>query len=238
MIDPALSFADSLLVEPRARRGSNRWEHPAARARRITAIYASFYQVDPLLYGWCGLAAYVGRRVYDVLDTGVPFGRDLLVEGNLAVYRSMIPNFVAFRWRTSLPTAALEGVFNTLRVADQIARVDLGAARAIASSACLLASTYEQREVVQPLFERLGPAERTVLARNLGFRLGRDTAAPFLQCGGDGTQVEVRCAWMAQVVLPRWQGFSERNEALVKADMEFFRSDGRLLTHSIPTPGG
>ena len=88
----ALAFADSLLVEPRGRNRENRGGHPAARSRRICGIYAAFYQMDPLLYSWCGLAAYVGRRVYEVLDTGVPFGRDLLEEGNLSVYRSMIPN--------------------------------------------------------------------------------------------------------------------------------------------------
>lgn len=235
MTHPALSFSDSLLVEPYGRRGLNRWAHPAARARRIVAVYASFYQLDPLLYGWCGLAAYVGRRVYEVLDTGVPFGRDVLEAGNLAVYRSMIPNFVAFRWGSSLPTLELAGVFQHLRVADQLARENLLVARTFAAAATLQASTYEQRHVVQPLFDRLSARDRRILVGHLGFRMGRDTASPFLQCDGDGTLADTRCAWMQETVLPTWLDYSARNEALVKADMELFRNEGRLSAACLPS---
>lgn len=238
MNHPANSFADALLVEPYGRRGLNRWAHPAARARRIVAVYASFYQLDPLLFAWCGLAAYVGRRVYEVLDAGVPFGRDELEEGNVAVYRSMISNFVAFRWGSSSPTPELAAAFNELRVADQIAGENLAAARAFSAAATLQASTFEQVHVVQPLFDRLGRSERRVLAAHLGFRMGRDSAAPFLQCAGDGTLAEIRCEWMRETVLPKWFAYSLQNDAMVKADMELFRNEGRLSTESLPSGPG
>ena len=141
---------------------------------------------------------------------------------------------MAFRWGIAPPTPELSQVFAELRAANTLARSQLSVAQSVAASAVLLASTFEQRHVVQPLFERMGRTERNILAKNLGFRMGRDASAPFLRCDGDGTGADVRCAWMAATVLPRWQGYSLRNEALIKADMEFFRREARLPLSALP----
>ncbi len=216
------------------------YRRPDRRARRIAAVYASLYLLDPIRYDWCGLAALVSRRVHDALESRVPPAQRVLARGNLAIYESVAPAFLA-----QLRGEAVGGVFaqpfGVIAAAHLVARRDERAARAMASDATLMLSRHEQSEIVQPLYDRLQGLDRAALRGQLGghfgFRLGRDSADPWLACPGDATRLEMRLSWMEREVIPAWARWQDAEPARVRAELDHIRRDGKLgLATLLGTP--
>ncbi len=207
------------------------YRRPDRRARRIAAVYASFYLLDPIQHDWCGLAAFVSRRVHDALESRVPLAQRVLARGNLAIYESVAPAFFA-RLAGAEVGGAFAQPFGVIAAANLVARRDERAARAMASDATLMLSRHEQSQIVQPLYERLEGLDRAALRGQLGshfgFRLGRDSADPWLACPGDATRLDVRLAWMEREVLPTWANWQTAEPARVRAELDHIRRDGKL----------
>ncbi|MBM4368389.1 MAG: hypothetical protein FJ102_19400 [Deltaproteobacteria bacterium] len=211
------------------------FRRPDRRARRIAAVYASLYLLDPIRHDWCGLAAFVSRRVHDALESRVPLAQRVLARGSLAIYESVAPAFFA-RARGEEVDGRLAQAFGVIAAADLVARRDERAARNMASDATLMLSRVEQAEIVQPLYDRLGGLDRAALARHFGFRLGRDSADPWLACPGDATRLEVRLSWMEREVIPAWARWQVAEPARVRAALDHIRRDGKLSLAALLGP--
>lgn len=177
---------------------------PLARARRITGIYAALYLEDPLLNQWCGLACWPANQVATALDTGALGFGPFMAQGNLGIYRAVGDAFL--RHRLGLPVqAALQPAFELLRQADAAARTDLVEAEHLAFQGLLEVALFEQRAVLQPLYDDVGRFSARILAHFTSFRLGWDSGAPVIDFdGNDPSDLAQREAWMRSEVLPAW----------------------------------
>jgi hypothetical protein len=228
--DPDLLLADALLGDS--------LDLPVLRARRIAGLYAALYLEDPLLHQWGGLAAFVARHIHLAMESAEGLYEGFVSQGNLDIYRATMPAFLRFRRRND-ETGPLRRGFGLLLRADGIAARDPAFARRIAHRGLSLLTETEQREIVQPAYDRLGPIQARLLAPLLRFRLGWDTACPVIDFdGSDPRQAEQRLHWANDEVLPRWQReFTERPERL-RADLERVRRWAGVRMGELPAVNG
>lgn len=206
---------------------------PAARARRISGLYASFFLEDPLLHSWCGLAAFVARNVARALEQDTPYN-ELLAEGNLRIYEVFLPNLL--RFRDGVPaTSGLEPGFSRLREAGRLARTDLEAARRAAAEGLDLLTVVEQGEILGDLFASIPAWQRPLLRPFFFFRMGWDTAAPVIAFDGtDPTDAAQRIAWLRAEILPRWEAVRRSHMEWLRADCDRNRRDAGLRLAMLP----
>lgn len=207
---------------------------PAPRARRIAAIYASLYLEDPLLHQWCGLAAFVARHVSMGLETGLGPLQAHFAEGNLAIYRDIVPAFLRFRDRAPVPGKLGPG-FALLNEADEVALDDLPRAEALAQEALWLLSCVEQTDICQPVYDRMGWWGQRLLSPFVLFRFGYDTAAPVVKFDGDRpSDLSDRLLWMEREVMPAWRRYHGLNSEHIRADLDRIRRDGDVRVEHLP----
>lgn len=193
---------------------------PVARARRIYSVYAGFWLSDPLLYDWCGLAAFVGKKVWRVLELGIAgeFG-GFVAKGNMLIYESIVPELLAFR-QGDMRQSPLSPAFALLREADEIARTDLRSAVALARRASRHIAEVEQRRVVQPIYDQLPDAASVVMRPHFGFRLGNDSAARVMRFEGTNpASADERVDWCDQSLLPAWNAETDAAPERMRADL-------------------
>lgn len=215
------------LLEPYA-------DEPVARARRIAGIYATLYLEDPMLHQWCGLASFVARQVYMGLESQLGPLQDNFARGNLSIYMDVVPAFL--RFRDGVPVRGpLEGGFNCLRRADQLARRDLNAAERQAELGLIALSSVEQRVVCQPIYDDMGDVASRLLAPFVLFRVGWDTASPVLRFDGDDPgEASQRMAWVLSTVLPCWNTWHRTWPERIRADMDRIRREGGFRADQMP----
>ncbi len=200
-------------------------DDPAPRARRITGLYACLYLEDPLVFSWCGLATFVSRHVATALAAGGVGVGELLADGNLSIYASLMPDLLRARSRVPI-TGLFQAGFTLLLDADRVALTDLRAAQDLVDRGVGRLSHQEQREVVQPLYDEMSRTQRALLAEFLSFRLGWDESAPVLQFRGrDAADVDERIGWMDAEVLPRWAEWRRQAPDQVRADIDRIRRE-------------
>lgn len=209
-------------------------DDPPDRARRIAAVYAALYLEDPLVHQWCGLAAFVARHIGMGLEANLgplqaPFAR-----GNLAVYRDVVPEFL--RFRDGAPVRGeLEGAFNQLRRADQVALRDLDAAEAHAWRGLIDMSVVEQTVMCQPVYDEMGETGSMFLQPFCMFRMGFDTAAPILHFEGwNPGDLAQRMAWVKGTLLPAWASWRQDHGEQLRADLDLIRRDAGVRLRDLP----
>jgi hypothetical protein len=198
-------------------------DQPDPRALRISGLYASLYLEDPFLYNWFGLACFVSRQIHEVLALG-GFGLgEMLANGNLAIYQTMMP--AALRLRDGQPVPGPLGpAMAQLQGAEALLLEQPNQAQAQADQAVITLCDIEQRQIVQPYYNQLPPIKRALLARVFAFRLGYDSAAPMLDfVGDDPANVEQRVTWMNNTILPVWKKWLGRDAEWVRADVDRVR---------------
>lgn len=228
--DPDLLLADSLLGDT--------IERPVLRSRRIAGLYAALYLEDPLLHQWGGLAAFVARHIHLAMESAEGLYEGFVAQGNLDIYRATMPAFLRFR-RAETEPGALRVGFGMLHRADRIAARDPAFARRIAHRGLSLLTETEQREIVQPAYDRLGGLQARLLAPLLRFRLGWDTACPVIDFdGNDPRQASQRLHWANDEVLPRWQREHQERPERLRADLERVRRWAGVRMEDLPAGGG
>jgi hypothetical protein len=207
---------------------------PVARARRITGIYAALYLEEPLLYQWCGLACWPANQVAMALDTpALGFG-PFMAKGNLNIYRSVGTAFLRHR-QGLLVQSQLQPAFELLRQADVAAHTDIVQAEHLAFQGMLDISLYEQRVVLQPLYDELGRGAGRILSHFTNFRLGWDSGAPVVDFdGSDPTDLGQREAWMKTEVLPAWVASRSARGEELRAGAERLRRQSKVRFNSPP----
>lgn len=225
-LDDAEHVALSLLGDAR--------DLPVPRARRVAAIYAACWLDEPFLGSWFGLASYVARQVYDVLEGPALAWRELLGDGNLAVYRGIVPAWLLYRAGHPVP-GPLSGAFNGLARADRALRDrgarDTTAADALAEQALAELCDVEQRQILQPIYDAVPALSREPLRGLFRFRLGLSPAAPVLAWDsrfGAPWEVDARCAWMRAEVLPAWRVARTRHAMVLRAEADRTRRWGEV----------
>lgn len=193
---------------------------PTRRAQRIYGIYAALYLEEPLLHAWCGLASFVGRKVYRILEVGTAGVFDgFLAEGNMAIYRNLVPELLCFR-AGDARQSRLSSALAQLRLADQVANADLTQAERLADAALVRISEVEQRDIVQPVYDRVPEEKQLVLATQFAFRMGADTAGPVVRfTGNNPANVDERMQFVYDDVLPHWRAWTKREPERVRADV-------------------
>lgn len=205
---------------------------PAPRALRIAALYAAFYLEEPFLFRWGGIAAFVALHIHRALHLPVvSVGGGVLSEevhavlgeANLAIYERLVPDWLRFRDRVAVRGVMAAG-FDDLRRADLDVATDPVGADAAVLRGVITLSRIEQREVVQPLLDRLAPEVQRGLAPFYLFRLGLDSGAPLRRfTGNNPADFEQRWAWTERDVLPWcWRELDTRAEE-VRADADRLR---------------
>ncbi|MFZ5482418.1 MAG: DUF2515 family protein [Myxococcota bacterium] len=212
-------------------------DDPAARSRRICALYATFFLEDSLLYSWCGLASFVAREIYFALEDDSIFTRPFdrfFATGNVAIYRSYMPALLRFRDGGPQPDGdALGPSF------EQLARArdarDPARRRALAKEALLGLAEIEQAVVCQPIYDRLPRWKRRYLGVFYHFRLGWDTASPVIRFPGrDPGDLDERRRWMHETILPTWlAAVDDRLEAL-RRDCDENRREAEVRASRLP----
>ena len=207
---------------------------PAARALRISGVYAALYLHDPFLYAWCGLACFVSRRVRQALDLRGGGYQDMLAGGNRAIYASIVPALLALRagdaWQGRLSQAVA-----WLRDADRVAATDLASARVLRDRAVKEISTVEQVEIVQPFYDDLPELKQWALKAVFGVRLGWDSAAPQQFFPGDNPTVAAdRMAWIDGTVLPWFARLSDERPESLRSDVDRVRREARFQLWELP----
>jgi hypothetical protein len=212
-------------------------DDPAARSRRIGALYACFFLEDSLLYAWSGLASFVCREIYWALEDDSfvtrPFD-GFLAAGNLAIYRSFMPGLLRFRDGGPQPEGdPLAPAFDLLARARDSASP--ARRRELAWDALVALSEVEQARVIQPLYDELPRWKRRYLGLFFHFRMGWDTAAPSLRFPGkDPANLVERRRWMHETILPKWRdALDERVEAL-RRDCDENRRDAEVRASRLP----
>lgn len=216
-------------------------DRPAARARRIGGLYAAFFLEDPLLHSWFGLASFVARQVAWALQPGTPLD-DALADGNLRIYRALVPNLL--RFRDGLPAQdGLEPGFAELRAAGELAQVDLPAAFARAAKGLRKLTEEEQGRIAQGVFAELTDLEAAALRRVFLFRMGWDSAAPVVKFDGDDPRDPAqRLFWLRTEILPKWEEARLHRMEWLRADADRHRRDvgirlADLPPRAVPAPG-
>ncbi|MCK6506853.1 hypothetical protein L6R53_26365 [Myxococcota bacterium] len=213
--DPDLSHAEALLGDTLLR--------PVPRARRVAGLYAALYLEDPLLHQWGGLAALVARHVHLAMESTEGALERFMARGNLDIYRATMPAFLRFRRRAPAIGPLRDG-FDLLLQADTMARQDLGQGQAMADRGLTLLAEVEQRDIVQPAYDELGPVQARLLAPFLRFRMGWDPAAPLYDFDGtDPRQADQRVAWARREVLPAWRRLQQERPDLLRAELDRLR---------------
>lgn len=213
--DPDLSHAEALLGDTLLR--------PVARARRIAGLYAALYLEDPLLHQWGGLAAFVARHIHLAMESTEGALERFMARGNLDIYRATMPAFLRFR-RREVAIGPLRHGFALLARADHVARLDLPFGQRLADRGLTLMAEVEQRDIVQPAYDELGPVQARLVAPFMRFRLGWDTAAPIYDFDGDDPRrAEQRMAWATQEVMPAWRRLQQEQPDALRADLERLR---------------
>lgn len=207
---------------------------PAPRARRISAIYASLYLEDPLLYQWCGLASFVARHVSMGLETNLGPLQEHFARTNLAIYSDIVPTIL--RFRDGLPiTGKLAVGFRRLREADEVAVDDLPRAEALAAEALWDLSLVEQTDICQPGYDQMGWMGQRALAPFVLFRFGYDSASPIVKFDGDRpSNLNERLKWMEEEVMPSWQRWHRANAETIRADLDRIRREGGVRLDMLP----
>lgn len=193
---------------------------PERRARRIYATYARFYLEDPFIFAWFGLAAFVGSQIHNVLNTSAtrPL-HAMMADGNLRIYHSMAPAALAFR-RGWLPEGSLARPFGLLLEADRALLTDPARATCLQAAAIRKISTIEQRDIVQPAYERLPPQLLPVVRKTFSFRLGYDSTAPVLSFKGTNpADPGERLRFTLNDILPEFDRRIRQDPEWVRADI-------------------
>jgi len=209
-------------------------DEPVRRARRVSAIYAACWLDEPLLGAWFGLASYVARQVYYVLEGPALAWRELMGDGNLAVYRGIMPAWLLYRAGHPVP-GLLSGAFNELARAELALR-DRDArgsaeAEAFADQALRELCDVEQRRILQPIYDGVPVVAREPLRALFRFRLGLAPTAPVLAWDsrfGGPWEVDARCAWMTAEVLPAWREARARHAMVLRAEADRTRRWGAV----------
>jgi hypothetical protein len=196
---------------------------PPARALRISGLYASLFLESSFVCSWCGLAAFVALHVHRVL-LGPTLGyRDVMTEGNLQIYRTILPSWLERRAGRT-PGGALGPAFERLARAEALLVDDPVAAEAEAEAALLELCVVEQRTVTQPILAPLGRIRKRALAEVFLFRLGLDSAAEIVAFPGDDpARLESRLAWTRNQVLPAWERARAERMEWIRADLDRIR---------------
>ncbi len=207
---------------------------PVRRAQRISAIYAACFLDEPLLGAWFGLGSYVARQVYYALEGPALAWRDLLGQGNLEVYRGILPAWLLHRAGHPVP-GPLSGAFNELARAELALRERApgagAAADAFAEQALFELCDVEQRVIVQPVYDAVPRASREPLRALFRFRLGLSPAAPVLAWDnrfGAPWEADARCAWMTATVLPAWRTARAEHAMVLRAEADRTRRWGAV----------
>lgn len=206
----------------------------AARALRISGLYATLWLEDPFLFRWAGLACWVAVQVHRALS-GPSLGLgESLAYANRRIWESIGPELLRFR-AGEPPQGALGPGFLALRHAESLLVSEPLRAEREARAALLLHADIEQRKVVQPVYDTLSRTEREALAPLFVFRLGLDTAAPILRYPGDDpTDLDARLGWVRGEVLPRWNEASTRNFESLRADADRLRRRAEVRIETLP----
>lgn len=213
--DPDVSQAEALLGDTLLR--------PVPRARRIAGLYAALYLEDPLLHQWGGLAAFVARHVHLAMESTEGALERFMARGNLDIYRATMPAFLRFR-RRQAAVGPLRHGFGLLARADGITGRDLAFGQRLADRGLTRMAEVEQRDIVQPAYDELGPIQARLLAPFLRFRMGWDSAAPLYDFdGGDPRRADQRLAWARREVLPAWRRLQQERPDLLRADLDRLR---------------
>ncbi len=210
---------------------------PGERARRIAGIYACFFLEDPLLHSWAGLAAFVALQLYRFLDNAA---FEPLARGNRLVYASLAPNILRFRDGVPVDPPLLSG-FARLAAADRLAQRDLSGAYHLVNRAVEEISVFEQREVVQEVYDAMSDGAALVLSRVSLFRIGWDAAAPVLRFrGADVRDPQQRLDWMHHDIMPAWERARREHMEWLRADVERVRRFAGVRLDDLPPrwPGG
>lgn len=214
---------------------------PVERARRIGGLYAAFFLEDPLLHTWFGLASFVARHVALALQAGTPLD-DALSEGNLRIWRALVPNLL--RFRDGLPAEdGLEPGFAELRAAGELAQVDLAGAFARSAEGLRLLTEVEQERIVVDVFAGLSDLEAVALRPALMFRLGWDSAAPVVKFDGDDPRdAAQRLFWLRTEILPMWEEARLHRMEWLRVDADRHRREvgirlDDLPPRAVPAPG-
>lgn len=195
----------------------------ADRARRIAGLYAALWLEDPFRFRWCGLAAWVALQVHRALSGPTLGYRDALAGANLRIWESIAPDLLRFRDGVPIRGPLAPG-FVALHHAEGLLVDDPRRAETEARAALLLHAWVEQRDVVQPVYDRLSPARRRGLRPLFAFRLGMDSAAPTVAFPGDDpTDLDERLVWVREAVLPAWYAAAEGRFEELRADADRLR---------------
>lgn len=212
---------------------------PAPRARRVSAIYAACWLDEPFLGSWFGLASYVARQVYYALEGPALAWRDLMGDGNLEIYRGVVPAWLLYRAGHPVP-GPLSGAFNELARADRALRSrdarDAAAADAHAEQALVELCDVEQRQILQPIYDGVPALAREPLRALFRFRLGLSPTAPVLAWDGRfgaPWEVDARCAWMTAEVLPAWRVARARHGMVLRAEADRTRRWGEVTAAQV-----
>lgn len=224
-------------------------DDPTPRARRIAAVYAACYLDEPFVGSWFGLASYVSRQVYYALEGPALVWRDLMGDGNRAIYVGVVPSWLLWRAGHAVP-GPLSAVFDQLRRADVAMRHRtpaggagglVGGAEAMAEAGLAALCDVEQREFLQPTFDKLPAEYREPLRQAFRFRLGLSPTAPVLAWDnvyGGPWQLDARRAWLTAEVLPVWQEARAEHGMLVRSEADRTRRWGGVTQAALDAAVG
>lgn len=219
-------------------------DDPTPRSQRIAGVYAACYLDEPFLGLWFGLASYVARQVYYALEGPALVWRDLMGDGNRAIYMGIVSPWLL--WRAGHPVPErVAGAFNELRRADELLRrhgapdgagAHVAEADALAERGLALLCEVEQRLLLQPSYDAVPDEFREPLRRMFRFRLGLSPASPVLawdNAYGAPWEVDARCAWLTATVLPTWRRAREEHAMVVRSEADRSRRWGGVTQEAL-----